>query len=140
MKTARVFVGLVLFGPLLVSAAPRFYFTAQGGRFNADAGTTELGEASPFVVEPIKSGTKSFFDVSLGAEFTDWFSLELGYVEFDEFSSKVFKFKPGIIPTVLQFPMMHYDLRGVRLTPVVRVFSTDRFALKVLARIHHTRD
>ncbi len=126
---------MLLLGSGLAAATPRFYVTGQVGRFNADAGSTPRSQT--FVAQEIKSGTKSFADFSLGMEFSRWFSLEVGYVEFDSFSSAVFGIPPGVHTIRGEENWITYDLRGFRLTPVFRVFSTDRFALKILGGVIH---
>lgn len=134
MKTLRIVLPMLLLGSGLAAATPRFYITGQVGGFNADAGSTSR---SIYVAQEIKSGTKSFADFSLGMEVSDWFSLEVGYVEFDSFSSAVFRIRPEFHTIRAAETWITHDLQGFRLTPVFRVFSTDRFALKILGGVIH---
>lgn len=132
MKSFHPFLLFLLFFTSLHASAPRFYITGQIGAFTADAGTlAALGSPLPSSAD-IKSGTKTFSDVSLGAELLEWLSLEGGYVDFSSFVSPSYTRGLPVAPQAL---WEAYDLRGFRLTPVFRVFSGDRLACSFLGGI-----
>lgn len=130
MKNLRSILSLLFLCTGLSAAAPRFYVTGQIGRFEADAGTAAA--YGPYIERAIKSGPKTFSDWAVGAELLDWLSLEAGYVDFASFSSENFVLQPYVLSIRAEALWQTYDLRGFRLTPVIRVYSNDRFALKLL--------
>ena len=136
MNLLRILLLFLVITTSLRAAPPRFYFAGQVGNFNADAGSsTQFG---PYVDQTIKSGTKTFVDFSVGADFCDWFSLEAGYLDCASFSSQVFVLRPGIETAVAEFVRNTYDLRAYRLTPVFNLSPTDRLSLRFLGGLTHS--
>lgn len=131
MKTLRFLLPLLVILPTLRAAVPRFYVTGQIGAFAADAGTP-AANGGHYIDRGIKSGTKAFSDWSVGAELLDWLSLEAGYVDFSSFASAVFVLRPDVMTVRAEAVWRTYDLRGFRLTPVFKVFSTNRVTLRFL--------
>lgn len=133
MKTLRILIPLLLLGTVVQAAAPKFYVTAQIGAYHADAGTQTTGL---YILDrAIKSGTKSFSDLAVGAELLKWLAVEAGYVDLASFESANFMLNPDvrfIMAPTPSLPWQTYDLRGFRLTPVFTVYTTERVALKIL--------
>lgn len=145
MKPLRLLLPFLLLFASLRATAPRFYVTGQVGQFTADAGTVE--GAGYFVLpstgeRKIKSGTKTFRDFSLGAEFNRWFSLEAGYAHFNAFRSPWMSgLAPGV-QTVVAVPdvQLIYRLQVVRLTPVLSISLTERFSFKLFGGLTHSNN
>jgi hypothetical protein len=150
MKSLRLGILLLVSLTNLCAAPPRFYVTGQNGRFKADAGTVEdagyypypfsINRGTPFGQDSIQSGTKTFRDFAVGAEFSRWFSLEVGYAHFNAFSSPWMSYLPPYVETAMAVPAYRlvYRLQAYRITPVVRFPITRYFNLKLLGGFNHS--
>lgn len=143
MKTLRIILPFLFLCASLHAAAPRFYVTGQIGRFEADAGTVD--DAGYYVMpaatqNTIKSGTKTFRDFSLGAEFNRRFSLEAGYAHFNAFSSPQMNSIPPNVNTVVAVRKFYqiYHLQAYRLTPVLHFPITERLKLDLLGGLTYS--
>jgi hypothetical protein len=140
MKTLRhCLLPLVTLSSLCVASPPRLYVTGQVGLFEADAGSFEeagLTSAPGLPGGSIKSGTKIFDELSVGADFNGWFSLEAGVAYFAAFSSP----QLSAFPFAYDAPLFQkvYRLRSFRIGPVVSLALNERLVLRLLGGFSHS--
>jgi hypothetical protein len=120
----------------LFPATPRFYAIGQVGQYNATIGSQAL--FGPYVDQPIKSGTRTCFDLGAGAALTDWFSFEVGYLDCASFTTGVFPLRPGVMTSIIDMTRAHTHLRAYRLTPVFSYHLTDSFCVNALGGLTHS--
>ncbi|MDD2763884.1 MAG: outer membrane beta-barrel protein [Opitutaceae bacterium] len=145
MKTFRIILLNVVVTSGLWAGWPRFYLTAQVGRYKADAGSVD---AAGFYVPPgstermIDSGVSTFRDFSVGAEIYRWFSLEGGYVDFNSFSSPIMDSFPPGTESLAPLPqdILKYWLHAYRITPVVRVPLTQHVQISLLGGFNRSEN
>lgn len=94
----------------------------------------------------VRSGNQRVSDVSVAAQITDRFALEAGYADYATYKSALLRQRyPTAVAVIRSYT---FDLRGFRVTPVVRLFSSHRVQANMLGGltlatgqvIEHDRD
>ncbi|HTZ20939.1 MAG TPA: outer membrane beta-barrel protein [Opitutaceae bacterium] len=135
MKTS-LWVVLCLLAAGSVIAQPHFYLLGQLGTYRADAGSAST--YGPYLDQGIKSGTKSAWDLAIGAQLVRWGAIECGYVDFSPFSTGVLPRDPHSGSAAADAQWQTYSLRAYRVTPVITIPVASHIDVSLLAGLTHS--
>lgn len=130
MKTKAIIAGFALLGLGCLQAAPvRISIGVQTGIARIDAGSVEGAGYAPLHTDPatsIRSGPKTFAELTAAVHFNSWFSIEAGYAALPTFSSQWMSANFGGVETMAPVPdgRLTYKIKVFSLSPVFRMSMT----------------